>query len=548
MGEHRVLAETDRRTITQAYRYVRTLVRICVKQPARICIKELRSIARAVRRTITQAYRYVRTLVRICVKQPARICIKELRSIARAVRRTGRAVRRTTTRAFRKTWRRGHTGIRLALSRAAWRILLGYALSVVLRRSNPEATRLATRIRHATGNLSTKMLFLLGDFRAAMEQAMFDLECRPDDVETRMLVVGCAIELGDFQCAEHQLNLLDADRTPDHLKEQVAFFRYTLTRTTRPDDLEHAFRHLDDLFLSMGCQPIRVSPTSNGGVFDSLSPVATRASSCQDGYRPLRDGPLVSVIMTAYNVEHLAQTSVMSILNQNYRNLELIVVDDCSTDGTLEALRLMQSQDERIKIIAKDRNDGTYVSKNVGLLRAQGDFVAFQDSDDWSHPDRVGKSIAVLESEPEIIALTTSWIRMTTEGLFVLRAQNKYSYKACISLVFRKKETLQRSGFFDSVRAEGDTEFEKRIGLLFGNNRIVNYPWLLSFGRVRAESITANAQFGLTRIGGRPFREKYRIAYKKWHKSIGRGHDGYMPFPLRERPFVAPSAILAETQ
>ena len=544
----RSIARAVRRTITQAYRIVRTLARICIKKPARICIKKLRSIARAVRRTITQAYRIVRTLARICIKKPARICIKKLRSIARAVRRTARTVRRTTTRAFRKTRRLGHTGIKLALSRAAWRIFLGHAVFVVLNRSNPEATRLATRIRHATGNLSTKMLFLLGNFGAAMEQAMVDLECRPDDVETRMLVVGCAIELGDFQCAEHQLNLLDADRTPDHLKEQVALFRYTLTRATTPEDLEHAFRHLDDLFLSMGCRPIRVSPTCNGGVFDSLSSVATTADHCQDGYRPLCDGPLVSVIMTAYNVEHLAQTSVMSILNQNYCNLELIVVDDCSTDGTLEALRLMEREDERIRIIAKDRNDGTYISKNIGLLRAQGEFVAFQDSDDWSHPDRVGKSIAVLESEPEIAALMTSWIRMTTEGTFVLRAQNRYSYKACISLVFRRREILKRSGFFDSVRAEGDSEFEKRIGILFGNNRIVHYPWLLSFGRVRAESITANAEFGLTRSGGRPAREKYRKAYRKWHKSIGRGQDGYMPFPLRERPFVAPSAILAESQ
>ena len=96
-----------------------------------------------------------------------------------------------------------------------------------------------------------------------------------------------------------------------------------------------------------------MSQTINHDVFDSLTSEAVTAPRCLDGYQPLHDGPLVSVIMTAYNVEHLVKTSVMSILNQSYRNLELIVVDDCSIDGTLQVLRLMESADERMQVIAK---------------------------------------------------------------------------------------------------------------------------------------------------------------------------------------------------
>ena len=179
-------------------------------------------------------------------------------------------------------------------------------------------------------------------------------------------------------------------------------------------------------------------------------------------------------------------------------------------------------------------------------IAPNGEFVAFQDSDDWSHPDRLGKSIATLASEPEIVALTTNWVRMTTEGNLILQNKNRYSYRACISLVFRRKELLQRSGFFDSVRAEGDAEFERRISILFGEHRVVNYPWPLSFGRVRPGSITADAEYGMVRGRAKPVREQYRKAYKKWHEEIGSGHDGYMPFPLRERPFDAPSAILVD--
>ena len=381
-----------------------------------------------------------------------------------------------------------------------------------------------------------------------MDQALSDLESRPDDSEMRLLVVGCAIELADFECAERHMSLVDANRLPGGASRQLPFFRYTLTRGDGSHGPEPAVAHLDDLYLAMGCRPIRMSRTGSRGVFDSLTSVAASTSHCGDGYPPLSDGPLVSVIMTAYNVEHLVGTAAMSILNQGYRNLELIVVDDCSTDGTLEALRRMEGEDERVRVVAKDRNDGTYVSKNVGMLRARGVYVAFQDSDDWSHPDRLGKSISVLESEPEVLAVTTDWVRMTTEGELVLQNKNHYAYRACISLVFRREEMLRRSGFFDSVRAEGDGEFEHRIKLLFGEHRLVNYPWPLSFGRVRPGSITANEQFGLVRGRGRPVREEYRKAYRKWHEAIGDGHDGYMPFPLGERPFEAPGAILADAE
>ena len=441
--------------------------------------------------------------------------------------------------------RLGRTGVRLAFSIVAWRIVLGYATSIVLNRHGPETTRIATKMRQARGSLSITMLFINGDFRAAMDQALCVLESRPDDPETRLLVVGCAIELDHFECAEHHLNLLNEETIPDHLSQQLPFFRYTLTRRNGPDSLELAVRHLDDLYLAMGCRPIRISQICNNDVFDSLTSVARTAPDSPDGYQPLCDGPLVSVVMTAYNIEHLVKTSIMSILNQSYRNLELIVVDDCSSDGTLELLRLMESQDERMQVIAKDRNDGTYVSKNIGILRANGEFVALQDSDDWSHPDRLGKSIAVLESQPEIVALTTNWVRMTSEGNLILQNKNRYSYRAGISLVFRREEVLQRSGFFDSVRAEGDAEFERRISILFGEHRVVNHPWPLAFGRVRPGSITANAEFGMVRGKGRPIREQYRKAYRKWHQQIGSGHAGFMPFPLRERPFDAPSAILA---
>ena len=194
----------------------------------------------------------------------------------------------------------------------------------------------------------------------------------------------------------------------------------------------------------------------NGSVFDALSSSGKVVPHRAVEYGPLTEGPLVSVVMTTFNVEQFVTTAVMSILNQNYPHLEVIVVDDCSRDGTLTELQGLARNDARMRVIAKSGNDGTYVSKNLGIGKARGKYVALQDSDDWSHPDRLGKSIAVLEARPDVVALTTEWVRMTTDGNLVIQSTGKCAYRSCISLVLKRKEVLSRAGFFDSVRAEGD--------------------------------------------------------------------------------------------
>ncbi len=397
-----------------------------------------------------------------------------------------------------------------------------------------------------------------------MKLALRDLETRPDDAGARLLAAGCAIELGDLEAARRNLELLDAGALSGHLAGQLPFFRYALARADRPDAPERAVRCLDDGYLAMGCRPVRVGRARGRAVFDRLTVAATAAPRCPDGHPPLRDGPLVSVVMTACNVERLVGFSVRSILNQGYRNLELIVVDDRSTDGTLEALRRTASGDRRIRVIARDRNGGAFASRNAGLLHAKGEFVAFQDGDDWSHPDRIGKSVAVLASAPGTVALTTAMVRMTAEGALLSKANLQavpdagssggtatiqyYLHPAAVSLVFRRDEVLRRAGFFDPVRFGSDSEFERRLGVLFGEDRVAHRPWPLTFARVRPGSLTDNPHFRWNSGKGRAVIMRYRRAFRRWHEGIGDKHDGHMPFPLRERPFDAAAAMLADPE
>ena len=416
--------------------------------------------------------------------------------------------------------------------------------SMFRKQSREQASRLAGQVRKEKRPLPTRMLFLLGDFEAAMEQALMEIESRPDDVEIRMYIVGCAIEMADFHCAERHMDLVGRCVVPDQVSRQLPFFRYTLERARAESDSHAATRQLDSLFLSLGCWPVRFARVHRNRYFDALDSDGQAVSHENVDHFPLSDGPLVSVVMTAYNVEDLIETSVMSILKQSYRNLELIVVDDCSTDRTLNLLRTMENEHDRMHVISKASNDGTYVSKNTGIRRARGKYVAFQDSDDWSHPNRIGKSIAVLESEPDLVAVTTDWVRMTTDGTMVIQNKNQYSYRACISLIYDRCKVLPHAGYFDSVRAEADGEFLARMFILFGEHRVANFPWPLSFGRIRPESLTSHPEFGLVRGRGAPVREEYRNAYRGWHREVQKGGHGYMPFPLRERRFEAPGVML----
>ena len=391
-------------------------------------------------------------------------------------------------------------------------------------RSPKQALHLLKQVSKARRTASAKTLFLFGDIEGAMAQVVSDFTSHPDDAELRVLAIGCAIELVDFDCAERHMNLIKESAVPTSMKRQLPFYRYTLIKAKQAEGAQLAIRQFDDLFSNMGCRLVRVQPIAKDRIIDSL----------------------VSVVMTAFNVKHLIKTSVMSILNQSYRNLEVIVVDDCSTDGTLDVLRSLENNHKCLQVITKNTNEGTYVSKNMGILRARGKYVAFQDSDDWSHPDRLGKSIAVLESRPDILALMAEWVRMTTEGDLIIQNKNLYSYRSFISLVLRREEIVARAGFFDSVRAEADGEYINRITLMFGDDRVLHFLWPLCVGRARSASLTANPKFGLIRGRGRAAREEYRKAYRKWHRRISKEAAGYMPFPLSERQFEAPKVMLRD--
>lgn len=105
---------------------------------------------------------------------------------------------------------------------------------------------------------------------------------------------------------------------------------------------------------------------------------------------------LVSIITPAYNSEKFIADTIMSVLNQTYQNWEMIVVDDCSTDKTAEIVLSFQKEDSRIKYIKNESNRGAAFSRNIALQNANGKWIAFLDSDDIWHPEKLERQIGFM--------------------------------------------------------------------------------------------------------------------------------------------------------
>jgi glycosyltransferase involved in cell wall biosynthesis len=131
--------------------------------------------------------------------------------------------------------------------------------------------------------------------------------------------------------------------------------------------------------------------------------------------------PRVSVVMSVYNDASRLEKAVSSILEQTYANLEMIVVNDGSRDGSGELLDRLASADTRLRVIHQE-NSGLTRALIRGCSQARGEFIARQDSDDWSHPLRIAEQLELIDSDPRIgfVSCATQYVGPADEPLLVV--------------------------------------------------------------------------------------------------------------------------------
>ena len=117
-----------------------------------------------------------------------------------------------------------------------------------------------------------------------------------------------------------------------------------------------------------------------------------------DNLNSKESSPLVTVYMPTYNRVELLQRAVDSVLQQDYKNVELIVVDDNSTDGTHKYLAKMAKEDSRFRYFVNEKNSGACVSRNKAIFAANGEFITGLDDDDYFLPNRISSFLSSWES------------------------------------------------------------------------------------------------------------------------------------------------------
>ncbi len=158
-------------------------------------------------------------------------------------------------------------------------------------------------------------------------------------------------------------------------------------------------------------------------------------------------GDLVSIIMPSYNTAKFISETIGSVLAQTYPNWELIIVDDCSTDNTDEVVKPYLS-DPRISYIKNDKNSGAAVSRNRALREARGKWIAFLDSDDLWHPEKLEKQIEFMEKNgykftytDYKIQLNGVWLPYVYTGPDVVnrRKMKDYCYFSTITVMYDRQ-------------------------------------------------------------------------------------------------------------
>lgn len=262
------------------------------------------------------------------------------------------------------------------------------------------------------------------------------------------------------------------------------------------------------------------------------------------------DGPLVSVIMPAFNAENTLRLAVRSILDQTHGNLELIIVDDCSSDATYSIASALAKEDGRVKVLQNAVNVGPYVSKNLALRVAKGEYLTGHDADDWAHPQRLEQDLeSLVSSKGQVLATVSNMLRMTVDGEFnwFSRVGRFSKDGACrvasISFLIESRYFRDVLGGWDSVRFGADSELISRAEKVMGER----FRRLGHIGMCCLDSetnLTRDSVLGISKINGASaVRKQYKQSFEEWHAGIDED-SAKLSFPQTERNFRAPDAMV----
>ena len=206
---------------------------------------------------------------------------------------------------------------------------------------------------------------------------------------------------------------------------------------------------------------------------------------------------LVSVLVTAFNAQDTIAVCLNSLLKQTWCNLQIIVINDASTDNTQQIIEQFAKNDTRIMAVNLPENVGTFAAKTIGARYALGEFLTCQDSDDFAHPQKIERQILPLINNSNLMATISYWLRLDEDGNYYSRQYFPFLRQNTASPLFRRKQVEQETGLWHLVRMGADSEFLARLKLVYGDKKILAIKAPLTIASHRMESLTNSGDFGV---------------------------------------------------
>jgi len=296
---------------------------------------------------------------------------------------------------------------------------------------------------------------------------------------------------------------------------------------------------INQLLRQHGCTTVQWAPQQS-------VPLAFVAPSVTVMSKPraARAGPLVSVLVTAYNGGAYVRQALQTLLAQTHAHLQILVANDASTDETWSHLSALQGSDDRLHIFNLPRNVGTYAAKSLLLQFAQGEYVVCHDSDDLADPTFIATSLATLQADSWRVAIISNWFRVDEELRIFPGAVRRFWPLLSInhSSLMLRTAVLRQLGGWDVPRVAADNELFERVRAIYGKRAVHQLPHPLTIGTLHAGSLMNDPQVGAMQAGAFRRRVEYREAWVQWHEQCKkRGIRPTMASPFDpDRPFSVP--------
>lgn len=308
--------------------------------------------------------------------------------------------------------------------------------------------------------------------------------------------------------------------------------------TNRFINNENIWLYFLNKYLRLYNQNVSLKSGSTGGRFLSLEAKKSSVICKNNAIK-------ISIIMCAYNSQGTILTAINSILSQTHTNIELIIVNDKSTDATAEIVDKAAKLDPRVKAIHSTKNAGAYISRNIALNNVTGDYFTCHDADDIALPTRIENQLKIILEEGSTSSICLM-LRISSEGEITRKTRptsnspDGYAKLCHISGMHNTKLFRENFGYWDSVRVGGDSELLNRIRKS-KNYKISVTPQVEYLALDDENGATRDVNVGLFSEKGVNVRERYKNSWLEWHE---KSSDTYLDFPQQKRKFDAPSEIL----